>query len=301
MAWGVFHVLTMLEHLTTLIPMNVLSQAKQAAILKALTEGSSIRSTARMVGVSKTTVLRLLVDLGQFCAIYQREKLRNLSCRSVQADEIWAFVGAKQRHAKRPGDGDIWTFTALDADTKLMVSWLVGQRSGENAHTFMHDLHSRLAKRVQLTTDAFTPYISAVEGAFGWQGVDFSQLVKHYTGDPTGRYSPPICTGVTRHPIMGKPDPAHVSTSYVERANLGLRMNARRFTRLTNAFSKKVENHAHAVALHFMVYNFCRSHGTLTKAKKGIHTTPAMAAGVTDHVWTIEELLGLMNPAMVVG
>jgi IS1 family transposase len=278
---------------------NKLSPAKQAAVLKALTEGASIRSTARMVGVSKTTVLRLLVDVGQFCAIYQDEKLRNLPCRSIQADEIWAFVGAKQRHAKRPGDGDVWTFTALDADTKLMVMWLVGQRTLANAHAFMHSLHSRLARRVQLTTDAFTPYISAVEGAFGWQGVDFSQLVKHYTGDPTGRYSPPICTGVTRHPIMGNPDPAHVSTSYIERANLGLRMNARRFTRLTNAFSKKVENHAHAVALHFMVYNFCRSHGTLTKAKKGIHTTPAMAAGVTDHVWTIEEVLGLMDPARV--
>jgi len=276
--------------------MNMLPTAKQAAILRALTDGASIRATARMVGVSKTTVLRLLVDVGQFCAIYQDEKLRDLPCRSIQADEIWAFVGAKQRHVKRAGDGDIWTFTALDADTKLMVTWLVGQPSGENAHAFMRDLHSHLAKRIQLTTDAFTPYISAVEGAFGWQGCDFSQLVKHYTGDPTGRYSPPICTGVTRQTVMGNPDPAHVSTSYVERANLGLRMNARRFTRLTNAFSKKVENHAHAVALHFMVYNFCRSHGTLTKAKKGIHTTPAMAAGVTDHVWTIEEVLGLMDP-----
>jgi len=278
-----------------LIPMNVLTQAKQGAILKALTEGSSIRSTARMVGVSKTTVLRLLADVGRFCAIYQDEKLRNLPCRSIQADKIWAFVGAKQRHAKRQGDGDIWTFTALDADTKLIVTWLVGQRTAENAHAFMHDLHGRLTKRVQLTTDAFTAYITAVEGAFGWQGVDFSQLVKHYTGDPTGRYSPPICTGVTRYSIMGSPDPAHVSTSFVERQNLHLRMNARRFTRLTNG-SKKVENHAHAVALHFMVYNFCRSHGTLTKAAKGIHTTPAMAAGVADHAWTIEEVLALMDP-----
>src|SRR6266487_3946788 len=288
----------MLEHLTRLtVTMNMLPTAKQAAILRALTDGASIRATARMVGVSKTTVLRLLVDVGQFCAIYQDEKLRDLPCRSIQADEIWAFVGAKQRHAKRAGDGDIWTFTALDADTKLMVTWLVGQRSGENAHAFMQDLHSRLVKRIQLTTDAFAPYVSAVEGAFGWQGVDFSQLVKHYTGEPTGRYSPPICTGVTRTPIMGSPDPAHVSTSYVERANLGLRMNARRFTRLTNAFSKKVENHAHAVALHFMVYNFCRSHGTLTKAAKGIHTTPAMVAGVTDHVWKVEDLLTLLDPA----
>jgi IS1 family transposase len=291
----------MLDHMTILlVTMNVLPQAKQAAILKALTEGSSIRSTARMVGVSKTTVLRLLVEVGELCAIYQDHKLRNLLCRSIQADEIWAFVGAKQRHAKRPGDGDIWTFTAIDADTKLVVTWLVGQRSGENAHSFMHDLHSRLANRVQLTTDAFTPYISAVEGAFGWQGVDFSQLVKHYTGDPTGRYSPPICTGVTRHPVMGHSDPTRVSTSFVERQNLHLRMNARRFTRLTNAFSKKVANHAHAVALHFMVYNFCRPHGTLTKAAKGIHTTPAMAAGVADHVWTVEELVGLLDPEHII-
>jgi IS1 family transposase len=275
---------------------NTLPAAKQAAILKALTEGASIRSTARMVGVSKTTVLRLLVDLGQFCAIYQREKLRNLPCRSIQADEIWAFVGAKQRHAKRPGDGDIWTFVALDADTKLIATWLVGQRSLENAHTFMHNLHGRLANRVTLTTDAFTPYISAVEGAFGWLGCDFSQLVKRYTGDPTGRYSPPICVGVESHTVMGSPDPTRVSTSFIERQNLNIRMNVRRFTRLTNAFSKKVENHAHAVALHFMVYNFCRPHGTLTKAKKGVHTTPAMAAGVTNHVWTIEEVLGLMDP-----
>src|SRR6266550_3066787 len=277
--------------------MNTLPKTKQAAILKALTEGSSIRSTARMVGVSKTTVLRLLVEVGELCAIYQDYTLRNLPCRRIEADEIWAFVGAKQRNAKRQGDGDIWTFTALDSETKLMVTWLVGPRSLENAHRFMHDLHSRLANRVQLTTDGNSQYISAVEGAFGWHGVDFSQLVKYYSADhgPGGRYSPPVCTGIDKTRIMGNPDPAKVSTSFVERQNLTLRMNARRFTRLTNAFSKKVENHAHAVALHFMVYNFCRSHGTLTKAKKGIHTTPAMAAGVTDHVWTIEEVLGLMD------
>jgi IS1 family transposase len=289
----------MLEHLTRLMPMNKLTQAKQAAILKALTEGSSIRSTARMVGVSKTTILKLLVDLGEFCAIYQHQKLRNLPCRRIEADEIWAFVGAKQRNAKRAGDGDIWTFTALDAETKLMVSWLVGPRSLDNAHRFMHDLCDRLAERVQLTTDGNSQYISAVEGAFGWQGVDFAQLIKYYSADhgPGGRYSPPVCTGTERHPVMGRPDQAHVSTSFVERQNLTLRMSARRFTRLTNGFSKKVENHAHAVALHFMVYNFCRSHGTLTKAAGGIHTTPAMAAGVADRVWTAEDVLALMDPA----
>ncbi len=283
--------------------MNVLPHAKQAAILRALTEGSSIRSTARMVGVSKTTVLRLLVDVGQFCAIYQDHKLRNLSCRRIEADEIWAFVGAKQRNAKRLGDGDIWTFTALDAETKLMVTWLVGPRTLENAHRFMHDLHSRLAKRVQLTTDGNSQYLSAVEGAFGWQGVDFSQLIKYYAADhgPGGRYSPPVCTGTDREIVMGHPDPTKVSTSYVERHNLTLRMNARRFTRLTNGFSRKIENHEHAVALHFMVYNFCRPHGTLTKAKNGIHTTPAMAAGVTDHVWKIEELVVLLDPTTPIG
>lgn len=281
--------------------MNALPRTKQAAILKALTEGASIRSTARIVGVSKTTVLRLLVDVGRFCAIYQDAKLRNLSCRRIEADEIWAFVGAKQRNAKRAGDGDIWTFTALDAESKLMVSWLVGSRTLENAHSFMQDLHGRLARRVQLTTDGNSQYISAVEGAFGWHGVDFSQLVKYYSADhgPGGRYSPPVCTGIDKTRVMGNPDETKVSTSYVERQNLTLRMSARRFTRLTNAFSKKVENHAHAVALHFMVYNFCRSHGTLTKAAKGVHTTPAMAAGVTDRVWTVEDVLSLMDPKNV--
>jgi IS1 family transposase len=290
----------MLEHLTRfIVTMNKLPTTKQAAILKALTDGASVRATARMVGVSKTTVLKLLVEAGELCAIYQDHKLRNLPCRRIEADEIWAFVGAKQRHATRQGDGDIWTFTTLCPDTKLMVAWLVGQRSVENAHRFMRDVASRLAHRIQLTTDGNSQYISAVEGAFGWQGVDFSQLVKYYSAEhgPGGRYSPPVCRGTERQVIMGHPDPAKVSTSYVERGNLTLRMSARRFTRLTNAFSRKVENHAHAVALHFMVYNFCRPHGTLTKAAKGIHTTPAMAAGIADHVWKVEELVGLMDPA----
>ena len=288
----------------TILPvtMNALPLAKKATILKALTEGVSIRAAARMVGVSKTTVLKLLVGAGEFCAIYQDHKLRNLPCRRIEADEIWAFVGAKARNAKRAGDGDIWTFTALDAETKLMVTWLVGSKTLENAHSFMHDLHSRLAQRVQLTTDGNPQYLSAVEGAFGWQGVDFSQLVKYYSADhgPGGRYSPPACTGTAKHWVMGKPDTDHVSTSYVERSNMTLRMSARRFTRLTNAFSKKVENHAHAVALHFMFYNFCRSHQTLTRAAKGVHTTPAMAAGVTDRVWTVEDVLGLMDPARLI-
>jgi IS1 family transposase len=292
----------MREQLTTLtVTMNTLSARDKGTILKALTEGASIRSTARMVGVSKTTVLKLLVDAGELCAIYQHHRLRNLECRRVQADEIWGFVGAKQRNAKKEGDGDIWTFTAMDADSKLMVSWLVGERSLDNAHAFMRDVAERLANRVQLTTDGQYMYLTAVEEAFGWQGVDYSQLIKHYTADhgPAGRYSPPQCSGVEAKRIMGNPDPKHVSTSFIERTNLGLRMGSRRFTRLTNAFSKKVENHAHAVALHFMVYNFCRSHGTLTKRAGGIHTTPAMATGLTDHVWSVDDLVGLLDPEKV--
>jgi IS1 family transposase len=291
----------MLEQLTILIAMNKLSGAKQAAILKALTEGASIRATARMVGVSKTTVLKLLVEVGELCAIYQDHMLRKLPCRKIEADEIWCFLGAKARNAKTPGFGDIWTFTAICADTKLMVSWRVGQRDAENFEGFMRDLASRLANRVQLTTDGHSMYRPAVEKAFGYNGVDFSQLVKTYAFDhgPGGRYSPPVCTGTIKTRIMGHPDEASVSTSFVERQNLNLRMQSRRFTRLTNAFSKKVENHAHAVALHFMVYNFCRAHGTLTKAANGVHTSPAMAAGLADHVWKVEDLVALLDPATV--
>jgi IS1 family transposase len=280
--------------------MNVLTKAKQAAILKALTEGASIRATARIVGVSKTTILKLLVEVGELCSIYQYHKLRKLPCKRIQADEIWAFVGAKQRNAKRVGDGDIWTFTAMCADTKLMVSWLVGDRSIENVHAFIRDLSERLSERVQITTDGNYAYFRAVKGAFGREGVDYSQLIKYYGSSEQGsgsRYSPGVVTGIEKHTMLGNPDPKHVSTSFVERQNLSMRMGMRRFTRLTNGFSRKVDNHAYAVALHFMVYNFCRAHGTLTKQAKGIHTTPAMAAGVADHVWTIDELVGLLDPA----
>lgn len=285
------------------VTMNKLPIAKQAAILKGLTEGVSIRAVSRMTGVSKTTILKLLAVVGEFCEHYQDHKLRNLPCKRIEADEIWAFVGAKQKHARLPGQGDAWTFTAIDADSKLMVSWLVGQRSIENAQTFMKDVASRLSNRVQLTTDGHHMYLSAVAGAFHFD-VDYAMLVKHYGKDPnapTGKYSPPICTGAEKHWVMGQPDLAKVSTSYVERSNLSLRMGNRRFTRLTNAFSRKVENHAHSVALHMFVSNFCRAHGTLTKAAGGIHTTPAMAAGLADRVWGIDDLLALMNPAHVLG
>ena len=291
----------MLEQLIRLIPMNRLPRTKRTAILKALTEGVSIRATARMVGVSKTTVLKLLVEAGEFCAAYQDGVLRNLPCKRIEADEIWAFVGAKQRNAKMPGYGDIWTFVAMCADTKLAVSWLVGNRTADYAHGFMEDVASRLANRVQLTTDGHSMYLTAVEDAFGWNGIDYAMLHKLYTADhgPGGRYSPPVCTGADKRQVMGRPVKQDVSTSYVERGNLTLRMQSRRFTRLTNAFSKKVENHAHAVALHFMAYNFCRVHQTLTKARKGIHTTPAMAAGLTDRVWKIEDVLDLMDAKKV--
>lgn len=280
--------------------MNQLSVEQRAAIVRGLVEGSSIRSVARMTGTSKNTVLRLLVDLGEFCSIYQDHMLRNLTCKRVEADEIWSFCGAKAKNATKAGQGDIWTFTAICADSKLAVSWLVGPRTPETAQSFMQDVAHRLANRVQLTTDGHQMYLTAVEKAFGWNGVDYAMLVKTYGSNDvegTRRYSPAICTGATKEWIMGAPETSKVSTSYVERSNLTMRMGMRRFTRLTNAFSKKAENHAHAVSLHFMHYNYCRPHTTLTKAAGGIKTTPAMAAGVTDHVWTVEEILGLMDPS----
>ena len=285
--------------------MNRLPIAKQAAILRALTEGCSIRATARMVGVSKTTILKLLVEAGQFCALYHDKVVRNLTCTRVEADEIWAFVGSKQRNAESPGKGDIWTFTALCADSKLIISWLVGHRVYHHATRFMDDVRSRLANRVQLTTDGHHMYLTAVEAAFGYGGTDYAMLVKKYGLSPDEdrrKYSPAICVGTIKEHIMGKPDMKQVSTSYVERQNLTIRLNNRRHTRLTNGFSKKVENHAHAMALHFFVYNFCRAHTTLTKARGGIHTTPAMAAGLADRVWKLEELVVRLDPtALVVG
>jgi IS1 family transposase len=259
-----------------------------------------------MTGAAKATVLKLLVEAGEFCSVYQDHVLRNLPTRRVEVDEIWAFVGAKQKRAQRDGDGDVWTFTAIDADSKLMISWLVGGRNAEAATTFMQDVASRLAHRVQLTTDGHSMYLTAVERAFGSNGVDFAQVVKSY-GHAEGtegqrRYSPPVCTGASKEWVMGNPVGELVSTSYVERSNLTLRMQQRRFTRLTNAFSKKVENHAHAVSLYFMHYNFCRAHQTLTKVhERHYPTTPAMAAGVTDRVWTVEDVLALMDPERNVG
>ena len=280
--------------------MNKLSQARRSQILRCLTEGASIRSTARITGTAKGTVLKLLVEAGEFCSIYQDHILRDLPCERIEADEIWAFVGAKQRNTTRPGAGDIWTFTALDPDSKLMVTWLVGDRTPETATQFMKDLASRVSNKIQLTTDGHGMYLKAVRAAFGWRNVDYAQIVKSYgqTGaaEEQRRYSPPTCTGARKVRVIGDPDPDRISTSMVERSNLQMRMSTRRFTRLTNAFSRKAENHAHAVSLSFMAYNFCTPHGTLTKARGGPKTTPAMAAGLTDRPWRMEDLLELMDP-----
>ena len=274
--------------------MNRLSTAKRAAVVAALVEGCSIRATVRMTGVAKNTVTKLLIELGAACTKYQDETLRNLPCRRLQCDEIWSFVYAKAKNVERAKSapevaGDVWTWTAIDADTKLVPSWLIGTRDAGSAYTFMMDLASRLRWRVQLTTDGLTSYLSAVEDAFGGQ-IDYATLQKIYGSDPEAekRYSPAKCLGCDVKTVTGEPEPKHISTSYVERQNLTMRMSMRRFTRLTNGFSKKVKNHAAAVALYFMYYNFARIHSSL-------RTTPAQAAGVTEKLWEIEDILGLLS------
>ena len=276
-----------------MLGMNRLSMSKRTQIIGLLVEGNSLRAAARLAGVELNTVSRLLVSAGLACARYQDEALRNIKSQRVQVDEIWAFCYAKSKNlptAKAaPHDaGDVWTWVGLDADSKLAISWWIGDRSGDTAKVFMADLASRLANRVQLTSDGHRAYLQAVEEAFCGD-VDYAQLVKIYgqTTEGQRRYSPPECIGCERVGVEGKPDPKHISTSYVERQNLTMRMSMRRFTRLTNAFSKKVENHVHAVALHFMYYNFCRIHKTL-------RVTPAMAAGVTDRLWTVEDIVKLI-------
>lgn len=281
--------------------MNRLSPERRALVLSALVDGSSIRATCRITGTAKNTVVKLLEDVGAACLAFQRATLVNLPCTRIQCDEIWSFVGAKERTIapadKGQGRGDVWTWTALCADTKLVPCWHLGARDADAAAYFMEDLASRLANRVQLTTDGHKAYLSAVEKAFGWNGVDYAMLVKLYGQAPEGqrRYSPPEIIGIEKQWVMGMPAKADVSTSFVERQNLTMRMNMRRFTRLTNAFSKKLDNHAHAVSLHFMSYNFGRPHSTLTKANGGIHTTPAMAAGVTDRVWKMSDIVALLD------
>jgi len=282
---------------------NRLSTEQRARIVGCLVEGMSIRATVRVTGAAKNTIVKLLADLGAECAAYQDATLRDLPCTRIECDEIWSFCYAKAKnvpaeHEGQFGYGDVWTWTAICADTKLVPSWLVGLRDGEDAEAFMRDLASRLANRVQLTTDGHKPYLRAVETAFG-ADIDYAMLHKIY-GAATGkgderRYSPAVCTGIDIRLVTGKPDLAKASTSYVERQNLTMRMGMRRFTRLSNGFSKKVENLAHAVSLHYMHYNFARPHKTLTKAAHGYPTTPAMAAGVADHVWTLTEIAALLD------
>lgn len=274
--------------------MNKLSRQKRIQVIAALVEGNSIRSTVRMTGVAKNTVVKLLADIGSVCAEYQDKALRNLTCKRIQCDEIWSFCYAKQKNVPEDkkdvfGYGDIWTWTAIDAKSKLVMSSLVGLRNAEYASLFINDLADRLSHRVQLTTDGLKAYLEAVDGAFG-ADIDYAQLIKLYGQENTGagRYSPPKCTGTKQRRVTGKPDKEHVSTSYVERQNLTIRMSMRRFTRLTNGFSKKVENLEHAIALHFMYYNFVRIHTTL-------RVTPAMEAGVTDHLWKIEDIVKLLE------
>lgn len=273
--------------------MNKLSNKDRVRVVACLVEGNSLRATVRMTGIHRTTILKLLVELGNACAEYQSKTLVNLPCKRIQCDEIWSFFGAKEKNttAEQKGQGwsDAWTWVALDSDTKLVPCWYVGQRDANAAYHFIHDLQERLANRVQLTTDGNKAYLSAIEDAFGAE-IDYAMLVKIY-GDTPGadvRYSPIECVGARKEPVNGKPDPKHVSTSFIERQNLTMRMQMRRFTRLTNAFSKKLANHEAAIALHYMHYNFARVHQSL-------RVTPAMEAGVAAHVWSIAEIVGLLD------
>lgn len=277
-----------------MVSMNRLTREDRTRILHLLCEGQSIRAVTRLTGASKNTVAKLLADAGRACAEYQDGILRNLNCQRVQLDEIWSFVYAKQDNVKHtksaPANaGDAWTWTAICADTKLLISTLVGARDTHYALLFVNDLKCRLANRVQITTDGHRPYLAAVDTVFG-RHVDYAMLQKIYGSEPQGekRYSPAICLGAKMKAISGNPDPKHISTSFAERQNLTMRMHMRRFTRLTNAFSKKLENHAYAVALHQMYYNFVRIHQTLK-------VTPAMAAGVTDKLWEVADVVAMIE------
>ena len=277
--------------------MKKLAPADRARIIHLLCEGSSIRAVTRLTGASKNTVIKLMIDAGRACAIYHDEHVRDLTAKRVQVDEIWSFTYAKQKNvadakAAPYGAGDTWTWTAIDADSKLILSWFVGGRDSECALWFMKDVARRLSNRVQLTSDGHGPYLSAVEAAFG-SDIDYAMLIKIYgapsrSHEASRRYSPTDCVGTRRDTITGTPDPAHISTSYAERANLTMRMHMRRFTRLTNAFSKKIENHAHSMALFTTYYNFVRIHKTL-------RVTPAMAAGVTDKLWEVSDIVALLE------
>ncbi|MEO7138607.1 MAG: IS1 family transposase [Gemmatimonadales bacterium] len=282
--------------------MNRLSPSVRATALRCLTEGMSVRATSRVAGISKGTVLRLLAEAGEFCVGYHCLRTRNLPTVRAEADEQWSFCGAKQRNASLPGHGDLWVFAAIDADSKLVISYLVGARNTENTYAFMEDLAGRVKGRIQLTTDGWAAYVGAVRYAFGFGRCDFAQLVKEYAApmdlDSRRRYSPPMCTGTLKIRRIGRPEMDNVSTSYVENLNLNTRQHCKRFARLTIAHSRKAENHAHAVALNFFAHNYIRVHSTLTSERKA-KTTPAMAAGLTDRPWTVDDLLTLMDPKSV--
>jgi len=281
-----------------MVSMNRLTIEKRAQVIAALVEGNSIRATVRMTGAAKNTITKLIVDLGKGCEDYQDRVMRDLPCKVIEVDELWAFCYAKQKNVPEqfkgmPGYGDVWTFTAIDADTKLIPAWLVGERTADDADVFLRDLASRMANRIQLSTDGHSMYASTVGPAFKQQ-IDYAQIQKTYSVDPNAdhKYSPPICTGIKVRRLKGNPARSRVSTSYVERQNLTMRMGMRRFTRLTNGFSRKVENLAFATSLHFMHYNFARPHETL---KTPYPRTPAMAAGIADHIWTTKEIAALLD------
>ena len=273
--------------------MNTLNKTKRAQLISVLVEGNSLRATARICDVAFNTVLKFVPEIGQACAEYQDKAFLNLKCKRIQCDEIWSFCYAKQKNVPQEkqgvfGYGDVWTWVAMDTETKLVPSFMVGNRDAVTARIFIDDLASRLANRVQLTTDGNKVYLEAIEGAFG-ADIDYAMLVKMYeSSQEETRYSPARCMGCKGTPITGNPDRQHISTSFIERQNLTMRMGMRRFTRLTNAFSKKVENHALHLALHYMYYNFVRIHKTL-------RVTPAMKAGVSDHLWSVEEIAGLLD------
>lgn len=283
--------------------MNRLPMDRQAAVIRALVEGNSIRSTVRITGAAKNTIVALLRNIGAACLAHHDECVRGVECKEVQCDEIWSFCGSKDKNtsdeARQRGNGDVWTWTGMDRASKLVIAYAVGKRDADTACEFVGDLASRLAHRVQLSTDGLRLYIKPVADAFGGD-IDYGQVVKLYGPSMDGashqrRYSQAACIGFERKVIQGEPKEHRICTSHMERSNLTMRMSMRRFTRLTNAFSKKLENHVFAIALHFAYYNFCRPHMTLTKKADGVPTTPAMRAGLTDRVWTLYDLLGLMD------
>jgi IS1 family transposase len=285
--------------------MNKLPTATRALIVRCLMDGMSVRATCRVTSAAKRTVLNLLVEAGTFCEVFSDYRFRNLPVKEAQVDEQWAYIGSKQRNAKHEGQGDIWVFAGVDAETKLIFSSLVGARNPENTFAFIKDLAGRVSTRVQITSDGWQSYPHAVRAAFGFAKCDYAMLQKSY-GQPqenvtSRRYSPPVCTGAKKIRMIGRPNMDKVSTSFIERVNLNTRMNCRRMTRLSNGFSRKHENHAAALALTFWGYNYGKAHRTLTKAAKGVHTSPAMAAKLADRLWTAEDLISMMDGDRALG